>query len=312
MTNQLVAEAAALPDLDEYAGMSAVDIAHAVINWPEGSEDQIRAIAALRQRAPGRGHNNPPLKEALDEELAAHRARVIQLVERAETSVLIRGDETSATKMIDLVRQMKEQHDELNKERLARTAPYRDAVKLINDTYEGLKLRLSLAIGGTSGRDGCVGQLTKWDDDKKAEVEADRRRLAEEARKREAEAAAARAAAETKEAEGKSSVAAELEAIRARDEAERLWRRAEAIRHEPTRSQLGQTTRRRVIRFVVEDFSKRLRGICKSPRRTQVEKLVDAITKHELGDLGVAAVEQGVDMPGVRAWVEEGGVSVRR
>jgi hypothetical protein len=287
MTNQLVAEAAALPDLDEYAGMSATDIAHAVINWPEGSEDQIRAIAALRQRAPGRGHNNPPLKEALDEELAAHRARVIQLVERAETSVLIRGDETSATKMIDLVRQMKEQHDELNKERLARTAPYRDAVKLINDTYEGLKLRLSLAIGGTSGRDGCVGQLTKWDDDKKA-------------------------AAEAKEAEGKSSVAAELAAIRARDEAERLSRRAEAIRHEPTRSQLGQTTRRKVIRFAVEDIRKRIAAILRSPRRKALELYIDQMTEQDLRALGVAAIEQGVVMPGVRAWVEEGGVSVRR
>jgi hypothetical protein len=185
-------------------------------------------------------------------------------------------------------------------------------VKLINDAFEAQKLRLALAIGGPSGRDGCVGQLTKWDDAKKAAVETERRRLAEEARQREAEAEAARAAAEAKAREGQSSVAAELEAVRARDEAERLQRRAEAIRHEPTRSHLGQTTRRRQIRFVVEDFNKRLRGILKSPRRAQVEKLVNDITEHELRDLGVAAVEQGVVMDGVRAWVEEGGVSVRR
>jgi hypothetical protein len=312
MTNQLLAEAEALPDLDEYAGMSAVDIAQAVIHWPEGSEDQLRAIAALRQRAAGIGHNRPPLSEALEEELAPRRARADQLVATAETSVLIRGDEGSATKMIDLVRQMKELHDELNKDRLARTLPYRDATKLINDSYEALKLRLALAIGGTSGRDGCVGQLTKWDDDKKAAVEAERRRLAEEARQREAEAEAARVAAEAKTQEGKTDIAAQLEAVRARDEAERLARRAEAIRHEPTRSQLGQTTRRRQIKFVVEDFRKRLGGILKSPRRTQVEKLVNDITEHELRDLGVAAVEKGVEMPGVRAWVEEGEVNVRR
>ncbi len=312
MTSQLLAEAAALPDLNEYAGMSAVDIAHAVIHWPEGSEDQIRAISALRALVPDRHHNRPPLKEALEEELAPRRARADQLIGAAETSALIRGDETSAAKMIDLVRQMKELHDELNKDRLARTLPYRDAVKLINDNFEAVKLRLALAIGGTSGRDGCVGQLTKWDDDKKAAVEAERRRLAEEARQREAEAEAARAAAETKAKAGKTDVAAELEAVRARDDAERLQRRADAIRHEPTRSQLGQTTRRRQIRFQVEDFTKRLRGILKSPRRSQIEKLVDAITEHELRDLGVAAVERGVDMPGVRVWVEEGGVSVRR
>jgi hypothetical protein len=308
----MMTEAAALPDLDEYAGMSAVDIAHAVIHWAEGSEDQQRALAALRQRAPGIGHNNPPLAEALAEELEPRRARVDQLVAIAETSVLIRGDETSATKMIDLVRQMKELHDELKDARLERSKPYRQAWKTVNDSYNELEVRLALAIGGTSGRDGCVGQLTEWDNDKKAAVEAERRRLAEEARQREAEAAAARALAEAKAREGQSSPAAELEAVRAADQAERATRRAEAIRHEPTRSQLGQTTRRRQIKFVVEDFTVRLRGILKSPRRSQVETLVNDITAHELRDLGVAAVEKGVTMPGVRAWVEDGGVSVRR
>jgi hypothetical protein len=312
MTNQLLTESAALPDLDEYAGMSAVDIAHAVLHWPEGSEDQIRAISALRGLVPDRHHNKPPLAEALDEELASRRARADQLIERAQSSVLIAGDQTSAEKMIDLVRMLKELHDELNKQRLARTAPYRDAAKLINDKYEALKLRLSLAIGGTSGRDGCVGQLTQWDNAQKAAVEAERRRLAEEARQREAEAEAARAAAEAKAQQGKTDVAAELEAVRATDQAERLTRRAEAIRHEPTRSQLGQTTRRREIKFVIENFSVRLRGILKSPRRSQVETLVGEITKHELRDLGVAAVERGIEMPGVRAWVEDGGVNVRR
>src|SRR5580765_6893073 len=99
MTNQLVAEAAELPDLDEYFGMSTTDICLAAAHWPEGSEDQLRAIAAIRARAPGIGHNRPPLNEAIDEELAPRRARINHLVERAERSVLIRGDETSAAKM---------------------------------------------------------------------------------------------------------------------------------------------------------------------------------------------------------------------
>jgi hypothetical protein len=308
--NQLLAEAEALPDLDEYAGMSAVDIAHAVIHWPEGSEDQQRAIAALRQRAPGIGHNKPPLAEALDEELAGSRARADQLLAVAARSVIV--DEQSAGKVIDLTRQMRELHDELDKTRLARTKPYRDATARINHSYDALKLKLTMAIGGTSGRDGLSRMLTAWDDQQRAKVEAERRRLAEEARQREAEAEAARAAAEAKAQAGRTDVAAELEAVRARDQAEQLARRAAAVRHEPTRSQLGQTTRRRQIRFAVEDFNKRLRGILKSPRRSQVEKLVNDITEHELRDLGVAAVEMGVTMDGVRAWVEEGGVSVRR
>ena len=310
MTNQLVTEAAVLPDIDEYAGMSAVDIAHAVINWPEGSEDQIRAISALRALVPDRHHNRPPLAEAIDEELSGRRSRADQLLAVAARSVII--DEASAGKVIDLTRQLKELHDEVDKARLARTEPYRDAVKLINHSYDALKLKLSLAIGGTSGRDGLARMLTAWDDKQRAAVEAERRRLAEEARKREEEAAAARAAAEAKAQAGKIDPAAELEALRASDEAERLARRADAIRHEPTRSQLGQTTRRKQIRFEIQDFAARLRDIMRSPRKTQVEQLVHKLTEHELRDLGVAAIESGVQMVGVRAWVEEGGVSVRR
>jgi hypothetical protein len=310
MTNQLVAEAAALPDLDEYAGMSAVDIAHAVIHWPEGSEDQIRAISALRALVPDRHHNRPPLAEAIDEELSARRARADQLLAVAARSVIV--DEASAGKVVDLTRQLKELHDEVDKARLARTKPYREAAALINHSYDALKLKLSLAIGGTSGRDGLSRMLTAWDDKQRAAVEAERRRLAEEAKKREEEAAAARAAAEAKASAGKIDPAAELEALKAADEAERLARRAEAIRHEPTRSQLGQTTRRREIKHEITDFAARLRDILRSPRKKQVEELVDKITEHELRDLGVAAIESGVQMIGVRAWVEEGGVSVRR
>lgn len=310
MTNQLVTEAAVLPDIDEYAGMSAVDIAHAVINWPEGSEDQIRAISALRALVPDRHHNRPPLAEAIDEELSGRRSRADQLLAVAARSVIV--DEASAGKVVDLTRQLKELHDEVDKARLARTEPYRDAVKLINHSYDALKLKLSLAIGGTSGRDGLARMLTAWDDKQRAAVEAERRRLAEEARKREEEAAAARAAAEAKAQAGKIDPAAELEALRASDEAERLARRADAIRHEPTRSQLGQTTRRKQIRFEIQDFAARLRDIMRSPRKTQVEQLVHKLTEHELRDLGVAAIESGVQMVGVRAWVEEGGVSVRR
>jgi hypothetical protein len=310
MTNQLVAEAAALPDLDEYAGMSATDIAHAVIHWPEGSEDQIRAISALRALVPDRHHNRPPLSEALDEELASRRARADQLLAVAARSVIV--DAASAGKVVDLTRQLKELHDEVDKARLARTKPYREAAALINHSYDALKLRLATAIGGTSGREGLSRMLTAWDDKQRAAVEADRRRLAEEARKREQEAEAARAAAEAKAAAGRTDPAAELEALKAADDAERLARRAEAIRHEPTRSQLGQTTRRKVIRFVVEDFAARLRDIMRSPRRAQVEQLIDKLTEHELRDLGVAAVESGVQIIGVRAWVEDGGVSVRR
>jgi hypothetical protein len=304
VTNQLLAEAGALPDLNEYDGMSAVDIAHAIINWPEGSEDQARAIAALRQRAPGIGHNQPPLAEAIAEELEPRRARAGQLLAAASGSVIV--DEVSAAKVVDLTRQLKDLHDEGDKARLARTKPYREAVSLINHSYDAEKLRLGVAI------DGLNVMLTTWDDKQRVAVEAERRRLAEEAARREEEATAARAAAEAKTQAGRTDPAAALEALKATDEAERLTRRAEAIRHEPTRSQLGQTTRRKQIKFVVEDLAARLRDIMGSPRKKQIKAAVDLITDQELRSLGVAAVEHGVEMAGVRMWVEEGGVNVRR
>jgi hypothetical protein len=290
MTNQLAAEAAALPDLDEYFGMSITDICLAAAHWPEGSEDQLRAIAAIRARAPGIGHNRPPLSEALDEELAPRRARADQLLSGNPPPTII--DEISAAKVVDWTSQLKALHDEVDKARLARTEPYRDAWKLINNRYDALKVRLAVAIEG-GGK-----MLTAWDDKQKAAVEVERHRLAEEARRLKQEAEAAKTNA--------------IDALVAKDEAERMQRRAEAIRHEPTRAQLGQTTRRRVIRFVVEDFAARLRDILASPRKGKFEQLVDKMTEHELRDLGVAAVESGVQMAGVRAWIEDGGVSVRR
>ncbi len=62
----------------------------------------------LAEALPGRGHNNPPLAEALDEELAPRRARADQLIELAGSSVIV--DEESAAKVIDLVRMLKEGH----------------------------------------------------------------------------------------------------------------------------------------------------------------------------------------------------------
>ena len=152
MTNQLLAESDALPILDEYAGMSITDICLAAANWPEGSEDQLRAIAAIRARAPGIGHNRPPLAEALDDELAPRRARADQLL--AATPVII--DEVSAAKVVDWTSQLKALHDEVDKARLARTEPYRNAWKLINNRYDVLKLRLAVGI------DAGGKMLTVW------------------------------------------------------------------------------------------------------------------------------------------------------
>lgn len=308
--NQLIAEADGLPDLDEFEGMSVVDIAHAITLWPEGSEDQLRAIEAIRRRAPGRGHNRAPLDEALEEDLAPQRARAEQLLEIARTAVII--DDVSAAKVVDLVRMLFDLENDLDKDRLKRTKPYRDAQSLINTKVAAIIGPLTLARGGDDGK-GLRGMLTRHDDKRKAEAEAERRRLREEQRQREEAAADARRIAEEKAAEGKGSVAAELDALKAQDEAERAAQRADAIRPEPIRSTLGQVTRRREITFKITDVRKALGWIIRQAGgASAAEQFARTWLGGYLRALGVETVAGGVEIPGAEITVEQGAANVRR
>lgn len=309
--NQLLAEAAALPDMDEFAGMSIRDIALSISLWPEGSEDQLRAIEAIRSRAPGIGHNRPPLSEALDEELAPFAARADELLGTAREAVI--ADDESAAKVSDLITMLRTLERDIETAREKRGRPYIDAQRLINARFGGIAQPLVLAWKGEDGRGGLRAILTAWEDKRDREAEAERQRLRAQAEQREREAAAARAAAEEAKAKGSSGVAAELTALHAEEEADRLGRRAEVLRPEPIRSHLGQVNRRRDIKFDIADLRALLGWMIKQPGlRNKVEQTVRTIMGAHLRGLGVEAVERGVIIPGATVSVEKGQANVRR
>ncbi len=309
--NQLLAESNELPDIGEYDGLSVVDIAHAIINWPDGSEDQARAIAALRARAPGIGHNRPPLSEALGEELAPHRARADQLLAVASQAIIV--DEVSAQKTTDLVRQMSEFERDLDELRKRRVAPYVAAQRLINDEFNGVIQRVRLAREGEDRRGGLRRMLTEYAAKREAEAEAARQAALEEQRRREHEAEEARRRAEEAAAHGRNSTAAEIQAAEAQEEAERAARRAAAIRPEPIRANLGVVTRAREIRVNVISLRKALGAILKLPggENAALQFAMTFLGKYLRG-LGVEMVQRGVEIAGVEVTVEKGAARVRQ
>jgi len=293
----------ALDTLDEYDGMSVVDIAHAVVNWPEGSEDQQRAIAAIQARRPGIGHNRPPLAEQLVEEVSPFTAAAGELLEVAGTAVII--DEISAAKIVDLVGKIRDVEEQLTARRAELKKPYQDAIKLIDTAFVSAITPLAVARVGTDGRGGLRGMQTAYENKREAEAEAQRRRLAEEQRKREEEAAAARRAAEEQAAAGKSTVKQDLAALAAEDEAAALERQARATRPAPIRGQLGQVAMTRSITFKITDLPLLLRWMLKQPLKASLEQSCRTIMGTYLRGLGVDAVERGVAIPGVEAGIEK-------
>lgn len=313
MTIQLADQAAEpLPDLDEYAGMSATDIAHAVIHWPEGSEDQIRAITALQRLVPHRHYNMPPLDELIHEELAPFVERAERALAVAATSRII--DDVSAAKVTDLIKQLHDIETDVDAARDKRKRPYLEAGRLIDRQYGGLKRRVDIARQGEDGRGGLRAMITRYDDQRQAKIEAERQRQREEQRRREAQAEAARRRAEEAQAAGENSVAAQLEALKAQEEADLAARRAEAIRAEPIRAQLGQVARRREVTFAIDDLRKVLGWILKQTGgAAAAEQFARTWLGKHLRAVGVEAVDRGdAQIPGVTLTVQQGQANVRR
>lgn len=307
-------EAEQLPDVDEYDGLSLVEIGHAFVNWPEGSEDQNRALAAFLRRAarPGIGHNRPPLSEALEAETEAWRRRGREILGLAGEALII--DDESARKVSDLAAKCKDLEDELDAARLARTKPYRDATAHINTTYDGLIRPLKLAREGEDRRGGLRGMLTAWDNKVREAAAAEQRRLRQEQKQREAEAAEAQRRAEEAARGGQpGQVNAKLEAARAREAADQAQLRAEAVRPTPIRSHLGQVQRRREILFEVHDLGALIAWLISQPGlRGNVEQACRTIVGSYLRALGTDTVGRGVEIPGVAVRVELGTAGIRR
>jgi hypothetical protein len=295
-----------LPEIDEYSNMSIRDIALAIA-YEADPEQHARAIAAIQSRAPGIGHNRPPLGEELDQEVAPFVARQTAVLEVARRAVVV--DDESAGKVNDLKIQVKALEDEIKRARDDRLRPYLLGCDMINRQFNPLIASLSAAYGDRMT--GLSGMLNAYIRQRDAKEEAERKRLADEARQREEDAAAARRAAKAARETGKGAVGAELTALQAGEAAMEAQDRALAARPAPIRSTLGQVSSVRSIAYDIVDLRKLLGWAIKQPMIAVIESDARRWIGAYLRQLGVDAVEKGVDIPGVKSWIERSAGSRR-
>lgn len=265
--------------------------------------NDVAPINTLAQRAPTAGHNSgaAPLAELLADEMAGDKARADELVAAAESSRIASDDD--AAKVTILVGMIRAHEKTLDQAREARKRPFLESGRIVDATYGAAIRPLTLARAGADGRGGLTGMLTQWQKKREDEARAERERIEAERRAQEEEAERARQAAEAAKAGGSGAVAAELAAIRAREEADRLARQAGTVRPEPIRTALGGVNMRREIAFDITDIRKALGWLARN-RAAEIAQAARTIIGKHLNSLGVDAVEAGVDIPGVAARIE--------
>lgn len=241
--------------------------------------------------APGIGHNLPPLNEQLFEELAAPKLRATQLLDVAKTATII--DDESAAKVIDLAGLIGALEKELDAARTERKRPFLEAGRIIDGAYGGLISAL------TGGRLALKNMLTAYDKKRTAEAEVARHAALAAQRKREEEAEAAK-----ERARATTNVNDALASLKAQEEAAAAARRAEAIRPEPIRAQLGSLGSQRQIAFDITSLPALLRWMVRQPMKTVLEAEVRKMMGSYLRQLGVDAVGKGIDIPGLEAWID--------
>jgi hypothetical protein len=251
-----------------------------------------------------RDHNQPPLEERIEEELALLWPRQAALLERAATAKI--ASEEDAAKVIDLGQIMRAFEQDTDRQREEMKRPYLQAARLIDAKFGAIIQPVARARAGEDGRSGLRGMLTTYTRRVEAEKQAERDRLQAEQRQREAEAEAARRAAENKRT-GSEGIADELAVLQAEEAAAAAQRKADAIRpDEPIRSNLGAARLHREITFKLVDVRKAAGWIIKQHGlKGQLEQAIRTILGKHLRALGVDMVERGVDIPGVEAGIEK-------
>ncbi len=252
---------------------------------------------ALAADPPGIGHNLPPLAEQLAEEIAALRLRADALIATAGTAVII--DQESAEKVINLGQMIAALEKELDVLRVERGKPFLEATRTINTAFGAITGPLAQA------RSRLRPMLTEYQRRVEAEAEQQRQAALAEQRQREEEAAAA-----AERAQQSTTVDDALDALHAREEADAAQRRADAIRPEPVRAQLGSLGTRREIVFTVSSYPKAL-GWLLRVRKRETEMALEDIINKQLRSMGVDAVEAEVTIPGVEASIEKS-AAIRR
>jgi hypothetical protein len=243
------------------------------------------------------GGNQPPLAEQLVEELATDAARADELIAAADGARIANDEDAAKVATLDgLARDHEKKLDRWHKDR---KQPILDAGREVDRAHHKIAEPLAAA------RRHLGAMLTVWQRRREEEARRERERLAAEQRRREEEAERARQAAEAAKAKGSGALNAELDAIRAQEEADKLARQAETIWPEPIRTMVGTVGTRRQIAFDVTDEKKALAWAYRSRRNETTQFLRTVIGKH-LQSLGVDAVESGnVDIPGVIARIEK-------
>jgi hypothetical protein len=249
---------------------------------------------------PGIGHNQPPLSTQLAEELEGDATRTDELVAAAQSSQIASDDD--AAKVTTLIALIRNHEKKLDGDREVRKRPFLESCRVVDSAYAAVMRPLVIARTG-DGRGGLAGMLTQWQRKREDEAAQERARIAAEQRRQEEEAARAREAAEAAKANGTGSVQAELAALAAEEEAQRLARQAETIRPEPIRTAVGAASMRREIAFDVTDLRKALGWLVKN-RSNEISQAARTIVGKHLASLGVDAVERGVEIPGIAARID--------
>lgn len=259
------------------------------------------------------GGNFPPLAEQLRDELATPTLKRDELIKLAGESIII--DDESAGKVTNLSQIMRDFEEELDRARNDRLAPLNDAIRVINAAYGAIRAPVARArLGDDATKSpGLKGMIAAWKKKCDDDAAAERQRLAAEQAEREADAAAAAAAVEEKRLAGTATTADRLEALHLEDEAKAAAGRVTAIRSEPIRATLGQVGTSRSVAFDIIDLRRLLAWMAKQTMKSNLEIEVRKIMGGYLRNLGVKAVERGIDppIPGIKAWVVED-IRIRR
>ena len=252
-------------------------------------------LSVVNTLARGIGDNLPPLDELLREEIAPQIERDDQLIDSARSSRIACLDD--AERVTTLVALIRDQERILARAHEERKAPFLRDGRLVDRTWKPEIERL-LAV-----RTALERMLTQWQVARQNEARRERERLEAEQRRREEEAEQARQAAEAAKAAGTGgAIAAELDAIRAQEEADRLARQAETIRPERIQTAAGAVAMRREIAFAITDERKAIAWLLKTQRHALLQAS-RTILGSVLRGMGVDGA-QHADIPGVEVTIE--------
>lgn len=235
--------------------------------------------------APGDNSAAVPLDEILADEVLADAKRRDELVTAANAAAIT--DRETQKQVATLAGLIGTHWTEVEAKRKARKTPFDQAAISVQKAYVPVLAPLVDARN----------RLRTLNDDYEEEQlrirQAERRRLEEEEERQRKIAEEAAKKAEEAVAKGKSGLADELAAIRARDDAAAAARAAEAAaqRPAPIRTDVGSASRSTVTTYEVDDLTMTLGYL----RRTQRAALIEAIQP-----LVNKIARAGIKVPGVK------------